>query len=145
MNRIKCVFAVLCLAAIVGITSQSQAQTVKVMIAGSSAMWQTLALGAYNNGTSIVASGWINGSGETHLSIARSSEQTLALMTISASSLSGAGEEWNLGKGRRDHRVVRNGFRRAGPTGISSAGGADWRNRSAGDLRRDELAGALPN
>ena len=57
MNRIKCVFAALCLAAVVGIVPQSQAQTVKVMIAGSSAMWQTLALGAYNNGTSIVTGG----------------------------------------------------------------------------------------
>ena len=57
MNRIKCVFAALCLAAVVGIVAQSQAQTVKVMIAGSSAMWQTLALGAYNNGTSIVTGG----------------------------------------------------------------------------------------
>jgi hypothetical protein len=34
-----------------------------------------------------------NGSGETHLSIARSSEQTLALVTVSASSLSDAGED----------------------------------------------------
>jgi len=57
MNRVKCVFAVLCLAAVVGIVPQSQAQTVKVMIAGSSAMWQTMALGAYNNGTSIAAGG----------------------------------------------------------------------------------------
>ena len=57
MNRIKYVFAVLCLAAVVGIVPQSQAQTVKVMIAGSSALWQTLALGAYNHGTSIVSGG----------------------------------------------------------------------------------------
>ena len=57
MNRMKCVFAALCLAAMVGIVPQSQAQTVKVMIAGSSALWQTLALGAYNNGTSIVSGG----------------------------------------------------------------------------------------
>lgn len=54
MNRIKSVFAVLCLAAVVGIVPQAQAQTVKVMIAGSSAMWQAMALGAYNNGLSIV-------------------------------------------------------------------------------------------
>lgn len=57
MNRTKCVFAALCLAALVGIVPQSQAQTVKVMIAGSSAMWQTMALGAYDNGTSIVTGG----------------------------------------------------------------------------------------
>jgi hypothetical protein len=59
MNRIRIVFAALCLAAIAGFAPQSQAQTVKVMIAGSSAMWQTLALGAYNNGTSIVAGGGV--------------------------------------------------------------------------------------
>jgi hypothetical protein len=41
--------------------------------------------------TEVIAS--INGSGETHLSIARLSEQTLALITISASSLSDAGED----------------------------------------------------
>src|SRR5207248_2871373 len=41
--------------------------------------------------TELIAS--TNSSGETHLSIARSSEQTLALMTISASSLSDAGED----------------------------------------------------
>jgi hypothetical protein len=57
MNRIKGVFAALCLAAVVGIVPQSQAQTVELMIAGSSAMWQTMALGAYNNGTSLVAGG----------------------------------------------------------------------------------------
>jgi hypothetical protein len=57
MKRIKFVFAALCLAVVVGIVPQSQAQTVKVMMAGSSALWQTLALGAYNNGTSIVTGG----------------------------------------------------------------------------------------
>src|SRR5438552_2596275 len=51
MTRTKSLFAVLLLIAIVGIVPQSQAQTLKVVIAGSSAMWQTLALGAYNGGT----------------------------------------------------------------------------------------------
>jgi hypothetical protein len=41
--------------------------------------------------TEFIAS--INGSGETHLSIAKSSEQTLTLMTVSASSLSDAGDD----------------------------------------------------
>ena len=41
--------------------------------------------------TEVIAS--INGFGETYLSITRSSEQTLALMIISASSLSGADED----------------------------------------------------
>jgi hypothetical protein len=41
--------------------------------------------------TELIAS--INGSDKTHLSIARSSEQTLALMTVLASSLSDVGED----------------------------------------------------
>jgi hypothetical protein len=57
MVRIKSIFAALMLTAIVGVVPQAQAQTLKVVIAGSSALWQTLALGAYNNGTSIVAGG----------------------------------------------------------------------------------------
>jgi len=57
MSRLKSIFAVFVLTAIVGIVPQVQAQTVKVVIAGSSALWQTLALGAYNNGTSIVSGG----------------------------------------------------------------------------------------
>jgi hypothetical protein len=49
MSRIKSIFAVLVLTAIVGIVPQAQATvTVEVTIAGSSAMWQTLALGAFN-------------------------------------------------------------------------------------------------
>jgi hypothetical protein len=50
MSRIKSVFAVLLLTAIVGIVPQAQAQTFKLVISGSSAMWQTMALGAYNGG-----------------------------------------------------------------------------------------------
>jgi len=51
MSRMKSILAVLVLTAIVGIVPQVQAQTLKVVIAGSSAMWQTLALGAYSDGT----------------------------------------------------------------------------------------------
>ena len=57
MARIKSLFAALLLAAIAGVVPSAHAQTLKVVIAGSSALWQTLALGAYNNGTSIVAGG----------------------------------------------------------------------------------------
>jgi hypothetical protein len=57
MSRMKSMLAVLVLTAIVGIVPQVQAQTLKVVIGGSSAMWQTLALGAYNGGTSIVTGG----------------------------------------------------------------------------------------
>ena len=51
MSRMKAIFAVLVLTAIVGIVPQVHAQTLKVVIEGSSAMWQALALGAYNGGT----------------------------------------------------------------------------------------------
>src|SRR5215467_11305677 len=51
MSRFKAVFAVMTFAAIVSVVPQADAATnVKVMIAGSSALWQTLALGAYNGG-----------------------------------------------------------------------------------------------
>ena len=46
MTRVKSVFAVLLLAATVSVAPH-QAQTVKVVLAGSSAMWQSMALAAY--------------------------------------------------------------------------------------------------
>jgi hypothetical protein len=58
MSRIKSVFAVLLLAVIGGIGPRAQAQaTLKVNIAGLSSEWQTFALAAYNNGTSLVSGG----------------------------------------------------------------------------------------
>ncbi len=57
MSRMKSIFAVLVLAAIVGIVPQAFAAnpTVEVMMAGSSAIWQTAAVAAFNNGVSIVS------------------------------------------------------------------------------------------
>jgi len=58
--RVKSLLAVLVLTGIVGAVSQANAQnvpTLQVLVAGSSAMWQTMALGAYNSGTSTVAGG----------------------------------------------------------------------------------------
>ncbi len=57
MSRIKSIFAMLALTLMVGIASQAPAQTVKVVIAGFSSGWQSLALAAYNGGTSIVSGG----------------------------------------------------------------------------------------
>ena len=57
MSRMKSIFAALLLAAIAGILPQAQAQTLKVLLSGSSAMFNTLALGAYNDGTSIAGGG----------------------------------------------------------------------------------------
>ena len=48
MSRIKYSIVILVGIAVVGLAPCTQAQTVKVMIAGSSAMWQAMALGAYN-------------------------------------------------------------------------------------------------
>src|SRR5260370_41359337 len=51
MTRMKTVFAVLLLAAMASVVPQAHAATnVKVVIAGSSAMWQSLALAAYKSG-----------------------------------------------------------------------------------------------
>jgi len=47
MSRNKLLLAVVALAAMIGFGVQLQAQTVEVMIAGSSAQWQTQALGAF--------------------------------------------------------------------------------------------------
>ncbi len=59
MSRMKSIFAVLVLTAIVGVVPQARAATttLKVIASGSSAMWQTMALGAYNNQVSIVSGG----------------------------------------------------------------------------------------
>jgi hypothetical protein len=50
MTRMKTAFAVVLLTAIVNVVPQAKAQTLKVVLAGSSAQWQSLALGAYNAG-----------------------------------------------------------------------------------------------
>src|ERR1700756_2706581 len=49
MSRMKLVFAVLLLTTIVGVVPQAHAQApiIKIIIAGSSAMWQSMALAAY--------------------------------------------------------------------------------------------------
>jgi hypothetical protein len=53
MSRIQSICAVLALTAIVALVPQAQAQTVRLAIAGSTAIWQTAALGAYNGGSGI--------------------------------------------------------------------------------------------
>jgi len=50
MTRMKSLFAALLVTAIVSVVPQAHAQTVKVILAGSSAMWQSMALAAYNAG-----------------------------------------------------------------------------------------------
>ena len=78
MSRMKSIFAVLVLAAIGGVVPQAHAQTLtlKVVIAGSSGMWQALGVGAYNGGTSIVAGGggtchWTSASNAVNLTDTR--------------------------------------------------------------------------
>jgi hypothetical protein len=53
MTRMKSVLAVLVVAAIVGVVPQAHAQTAQVVLSGSSAIWQSLALGAYNAGSCV--------------------------------------------------------------------------------------------
>jgi hypothetical protein len=78
MSRMKSLFAVLVLIAIVGVVPRASAQTVtlKLVISGSSALWQTMALGAFNNGTSIVSGGgttchWTSASNVVNLTDSR--------------------------------------------------------------------------
>ncbi len=55
MSRMKTIFAVLMLAAIVGIVPLAQAQTLKVVMGGSSALWQTAALGVFGTPSTTTA------------------------------------------------------------------------------------------
>lgn len=50
MTRVKSLFAVVLLAAIGGVAPKAHAQTPKVILSGSSALWQSVALAAYNGG-----------------------------------------------------------------------------------------------
>jgi hypothetical protein len=50
MMRMKSLCAALLLTAAIGVLPQAHAQTVKVILAGSSAMWQSMALAAYKSG-----------------------------------------------------------------------------------------------
>ena len=50
MTRLKSFLPLLLLSIAANFTTQAQAQTLKVVLAGSSAMWQSMALGAYNAG-----------------------------------------------------------------------------------------------
>jgi hypothetical protein len=50
MTRMKSVVAVLLLTAVVSVVPQAHAQTAKVILAGSSAIWQSMALAAYKSG-----------------------------------------------------------------------------------------------
>jgi hypothetical protein len=53
MSHIKLVLAALALSVIVGAFPRANAQTIQVIIAGSSAQWQSLALAAYNGGACV--------------------------------------------------------------------------------------------
>ncbi|HZW92933.1 MAG TPA: hypothetical protein VFF64_08270 [Candidatus Eremiobacteraceae bacterium] len=50
MSRMKFVLAALLITAIVGVVPQAHTQVPQVILAGSSAMWQAMALAAYNSG-----------------------------------------------------------------------------------------------
>jgi hypothetical protein len=50
MTRIKTLFAVVLLTVTAGVVPQAHAQTVKVVLAGASALWESLALAAYKTG-----------------------------------------------------------------------------------------------
>jgi hypothetical protein len=80
MSRVKIIFAVFLLAAIVGVVPQAHATptvNTEVLIAGSSGAWTSMGVGAWNSGTSLVASGgitchWTSGSNKVNLVDTRS-------------------------------------------------------------------------
>lgn len=53
MTRMKYLSAALLLAAMLNLAPPTNAQTVKVVLAGSSALWQSMALAAYNSGSCV--------------------------------------------------------------------------------------------
>jgi hypothetical protein len=76
MSSRKSFVAALVLAVIVGVVPRVQAQNLEVVIAGSSALFNSLALGAYNGGTSIVSGGgqtfhWTSASNAVNLTDSR--------------------------------------------------------------------------
>jgi len=76
MSSKKSFIAALVLAVIVGVVPRVQAQNIEVNIAGSSALFNSLALGAYNGGTSIVSGGgatfhWTSASNSVNLTDSR--------------------------------------------------------------------------
>ncbi len=81
MSQMKSIFLVLLLTAVVGILPVAQAQTVEVMIAGSSAMWQTLALGAYSE-AGAGAGHWTSASNAVNLTDNRTSPANVDAGTI---------------------------------------------------------------
>jgi hypothetical protein len=98
MSRMKLIFAVLLLTAIVCIVPQAQAAvTVEVTIAGSSAMWQTLALGAFSE-AGAGAGHWTSASNEVNLTDTRTTPVNVDAGTIWIVWNSTATKVWSFNK-----------------------------------------------
>lgn len=108
MSHMKSIFAVLMLAVIVGIVPQAHAtMTLEVTIAGSSAMWQTMALGAYSLACptrpcatvkGIQGGHWTSASNGVNLSDTRTSPANVDAGTIWIVWNPGATKVWSYNK-----------------------------------------------
>ncbi len=109
MSRIKVFFAVLLLTVIVGVVPQAQAAattTVEVTIAGSSAMWQSMALGAYALAQTAAGSGgtyghWTSKSNVVNLVDTRVSpvnNDAGTLWVVWSTTSAGATKVWSFNK-----------------------------------------------
>jgi hypothetical protein len=97
MSRMKSIFLALLLSLIVSVVPMAQAQTVEVMIAGSSAMWQTLALGAFSE-AGAGAGHWTSASNAVNLTDNRTSPANVDAGTIWIVWNSGATKIWAFDK-----------------------------------------------
>jgi len=98
MSRMKSIFAALFLAAIVCIVPQAQAAvTVETTIAGSSAMWQTLALGAFSE-AGAGAGHWTSASNGVNLTDSRVTPVNVDAGTIWIVWNSTATKVWSFNK-----------------------------------------------
>lgn len=130
MSRMKSIFLVLLLTAVVGLVPLAQAQTVEVMIAGSSAMWQTLALGAYSE-AGAGAGHWTSASNAINLTDNRTSPANVDAGTIWIVWNSAATKVWAFDK---VDSVVGNRCYFAQPQCVTSAPLANLQGTGAGQI-----------
>jgi hypothetical protein len=131
MSRTKSIFLVLLLAAIVGIVPQAQATTaIEVTIAGSSAMWQTLALGAFNE-AGAGAGHWTSASNAVNLTDNRTTPTNVDAGTVWVVWNSTATKVWSFDK---VDSVVGNRCYFAQPQCIVSAPLANLQGSGAGQI-----------
>ncbi len=100
MSRTKVLFAILLLAAVASIVPQAQATTVELTIAGSSGVWQALAIGTYNycGGAAAGCGHWTSASNSINLTDSRVSPVVVDPGTLWVVWSSGGAKVWSFEK-----------------------------------------------